>query len=377
MDFKEILQYTSGLDILYVEDDSNLLEETVDILEDYFDSIDTATNGAIALEKYKAFYKNNDCFYDLVITDINMPIMDGETLINEIKLINKFQDIIVISAYNESNRLIKFIQNGISNFMMKPIDSKQLLETLYSTCQNIFTKKRVEQYREELENINSTLEKKVKEQTAEINSVQQISIEMIADMIEGYDSETGAHVKRIEAYTEILSLEVQQDYNISEMISDFIPFASLLHDIGKMLIPKEILNKPSSLTKDEFEVIKTHSKLGGDILMHANQSFYDKYHKDSYLKTASQIAMHHHEKWDGSGYPYGLKGKDIPLCARVVAIADVYDALRSKRLYKEGFSHEKSKEIIKIESGKSFDPNLVDIFLKYDKKFDEIFTKLY
>ena len=150
MDFKKVLKYTHDLNVLYVEDDTNLLEETLDILEDYFNSIDTANNGQIALDKYNAYFEKNNTYYDLIITDINMPVMDGERFIEEMKLINFSQDIIVISAYNESKRLIKFIQNGISNFMMKPIESKQLLDILYLTCKNISAKKDVENIKKKL-----------------------------------------------------------------------------------------------------------------------------------------------------------------------------------------------------------------------------------
>ena len=142
------------------------------------------------------------------------------------------------------------------------------------------------------------------------------------------------------------------------------------------MIPKHILTKPSKLNSEEFEVIKMHSRLGGEVLKKANFIFKDNFNKDSYLKVASDIAMHHHEKWDGSGYPDKLKGKEIPKCARIVAIADVYDALRSKRVYKDAFSHEKAFNIIKEERAKSFDPELVDIFLEIHEEFEKIFAGL-
>jgi putative two-component system response regulator len=301
--------------------------------------------------------------------------MDGETLIDEIHKQNDDQTIIVISAYSESSRLIKLIQKGITNFILKPIAPEQLINILYKTCRSIVACKNEQKYKKELEFINKNLDKKVEELSQEIIFTQKVSIEAIGDMVEGYNQETGMHVKRIEAYTSIIVDNINSSDKCPAGLKEIIPFASLLHDIGKIMIPKEILTKPVALDKDEFEIIKTHSKLGGEILQKANQRFYDKFGKDSYLKVAAYIAMYHHEKFDGKGYPEGLKGRDIPLCARVVSVTDVYDALRSKRVYKDGFSHEKSVAIIQSESGKAFDPEVVEVFMKNNHKFDEIFNR--
>ncbi len=376
MDFQKVYQYTKKLNVLYVEDDEKLLEETKDILEDFFASVDTAVNGKDGLIKYQEYKEKNFTYYDLIITDINMPIMDGMGLIKEIKTINEEQNIIVISAYNESSRLIDLIHEGITNFVMKPLSPPQLMEMLYKTAKIICNQKNLEKYRQELEDVNKNLDAKVQAQAEEIIFTQQISIETIANMIESYDDETGTHVKRIEAYTGIILEKMPTSDDSQSELKKSIPFASILHDIGKLLIPKEILCKADKLTENEFEIIKTHSKLGGEILRKANITFKNHFNKDSYLKVASDIAMYHHEKWDGTGYPEGLKELAIPKCARIVAIVDVYDALRSKRVYKEGFSHEKSIEIIRNEKAKSFDPDLVDIFLEHHQEFEKVFTKL-
>jgi len=376
MDFKQVLEYTQNLRLLYVEDDEILLEDTAEILEDFFASIDTANNGKVGFDKYKEYYDLHGEYYDLIITDVNMPIMDGEALINEIHKINPQQAIIVVSAYSESSRLISLIQKGINNFILKPIASDQLIDILYKTSQALVAIKNEQKYKKELEQINQNLDKKVQELSQEIIFTQKISIEAIADMVEGYDEDTGMHVKRIESYTQVIVDHIDSRDRCPQGAKDIVPFASLLHDIGKLMIPKEILVKPSKLTDEEFEIIKTHSYLGGNILEKANDRFAKKFHKDSYLKIASQIATYHHEKFDGSGYPEGLKGEEIPLCARIVAIADVYDALRSKRVYKDGFSHQKSLDIIVSERGTSFDPEVVDIFVEYNQKFDEIFERL-
>ncbi len=376
MNFQDILKYSKNLNVLYAEDDTELLMETTEALEDFFTYIDTAINGRVALDKYTEYYEKNNKYYDLIITDINMPVMNGVELIQEIHKINPEQVIIVISAYNDSSRLIELINIGITYFIMKPILPAQLMNILHQASKQISNQNELILYRRELEDINKYLDEKVKEQAREIIFTQQISIEAIANMVESYDDDTGTHVKRIEQYTSVIvnCMPISED-NPKEHVAS-IPFASILHDIGKLMIPKDILTKPHRLTDEETIIIKTHAKLGGEVLKKANISFKNTFHKNSYLKIASDIAMYHHEKWDGTGYPEGLKEGAIPMPARVVAIADVYDALRSKRVYKDGFTHEKSVEIIMHEKGKSFDPELVDIFLGVNQSFKEIFERL-
>ena len=375
MDFKKILKYTDGLNVLYVEDDINLLEETKDILEDYFASLTTAVDGQDALVKYINYYKENGTYFDLVITDINMPNMSGDVLIKNINNINPEQSIIVVSAYNEANKLIDLIQQGIDNFLLKPISSAQFIKTLYKTSKSIFAQKKMKYYNEALTNVNQNLDEKVKNLTSEMLAIKRVSIETIINLIESYDDDTGSHVKRIEAYSKLLLENIPNVKNrYSKDLIDSIPFASLLHDTGKFLIPKEVLNKPAKLDEDEFKIMKTHAEIGGELLTKANNDFRKDFNKDSYLKVASDIAYYHHEKWNGNGYPKGLKESEIPISARIVAIVDVYDALRSKRVYKQPFSHERSLNIIQSESGISFDPELVGIFVKHEKMFNNIFT---
>jgi putative two-component system response regulator len=377
MDYGKVLKYTQDLNVLYVEDDQYLLEETTEILEDYFTVLDIAINGKDALDKYNAYYKENGTYYDLIITDINMPIMDGEALIKEIYDIFAEQVIIVVSAHSESSRLMRLIQKGITNFVLKPIEPAQLINILYKTCKSIFTQKKLKHYHEMINDENKNLDAKVKELSREIIATQRLSVETIGNMVESYDDDTGSHVKRIEAYTQLIVNKITySDNEYLNIIKETSPFASLLHDIGKLIIPKHILRKPGALNADEFDIIKTHAKLGGEILLKANDDFKKQFGKDSYFKVASDIAYYHHEKYNGGGYPLGLKGEEIPRSARIVAIADVYDALRSKRVYKDGFSHEKSVDIILSERGVSFDPELVDIFIAVKDEFNKVFERL-
>jgi len=376
MNLQDILNYSKDLNILYAEDDEKLLQETSEALEDFFASTQTAENGLVALQKYKDYYEKNSEYYDILITDVNMPLMSGVELIKEVHKINIDQSVIVISAYNDSARLIELINIGITHFIMKPLSPTQLMSVLYQSSKLVSNQKQLVRYRKELEDLNKNLDEKVKEQAQEIIFTQKISIEAIANMVESYDDETGTHVKRIEQYTSLIveSLPVTDENPMEDKVT--IPFASILHDIGKLMIPKDILTKPERLNDEETIIIKTHAKLGGEVLKKANITFKSNFDKDSYLKTASDIAMYHHEKWDGSGYPEGLQGTNIPKSARIVAIADVYDALRSKRVYKDGFTHEKAVEIMMHEREKSFDPDLIDIFLNVNQQFKEVFDRL-
>ncbi len=376
MNLQDILNYSKDLNVLYAEDDSQLLQETSEALEDFFATAQTAENGLVALQKYKEYYEENSEYYDILITDINMPLMNGVDLIKEVHKINIDQSVIVISAYNDSSRLIELINIGITHFIMKPLSPTQLMSVLYQSSKLVSNQKQLIKYRRELEDLNKNLDEKVKEQAKEIIFTQKISIEAIANMVESYDDDTGTHVKRIEQYTTLMVnyLPITDENPIENRIT--IPFASILHDIGKLMIPKDILTKPEKLTDEETIIIKTHARLGGEVLKKANISFKESFNKDSYLRTASDIAMYHHEKWDGSGYPEGLHGENIPKSARIVAIADVYDALRSKRVYKDGFTHEKAVEIMMHERGKSFDPDLIDIFLSVNQQFKEVFDRL-
>ena len=368
MDFSRLYKYAKDLSVLYVEDDDVLRGEIHEVLEEFFLHIDVAVDGLDALEKYEQYFSKKQIHYDLIITDLNMPKMDGDTFITKVHEIHEEQPVIVISAYNDSSRLMNMIQNGISNFILKPTVPAQLIDMLYKTCKNIAYKKLVDKHYLEVEDENITQALHISSQEEEILYTQQLSMETIANLVENYDDETGTHVKRIQSYT-LLMLE-----HLDVMNKDTIALASILHDIGKLLVPKDILSKPGKLDCVEIEIMQKHAKLGGEVLLEANQKFYKKFNKDSYLKIASDIAMYHHEKYNGLGYPDALKGNEIPLSARVVAIADVYDALRSKRVYKKGFSHEVSVNIIKEESAKSFDPMLVDIFLKIHKEYEKVFN---
>ena len=376
MDYKGVSEYTGKLSVLYVEDDVDLLEETAEFLKDLFHSVDTAKNGLVAFNKYNEYYDRESKYYDLVITDVNMPVMDGMDLIRDIHSLNKIQPVVVVSAYSESSKLIQMIQSGVNNFLMKPINPEEFMKMLYKISKDIVNEIDVVRYRSDLEDLNDNLEQRVLTLSEEVLYTQQLSIEMISNLIEHRDEEHGAQVKRIENYTILILDELKETVGIDEALAEVIPLSALLHDIGELMLPSGILTKPSSLDDEEVQIMRKHAKLGSDILNEANETFKKQFNKDSYMKVASDIAMYHHEKWDGLGYPEGLSGEDIPIAARIVAIGDVYDALRSMRIYKEAFTHEEATRHMVEESGKSFDPNLVNIFLHKNQEFKKVFDTL-
>lgn len=213
-------------------------------------------------------------------------------------------------------------------------------------------------------NYTEKLENEVAERTSEIKNIQRAAIIGLAQIFEARDGLTGKHIQNTSSYVELLAKELQKEGLFSSELTDTyidtITDVAPLHDVGKMAIPESILKKPAKLTPEEFEVIKTHSKIGADLI----ETNFRSMESDSYVDIAKDIALYHHERWDGSGYPNGLKGQEIPLSAQIMAIADTYDALVSIRVYKPRFSKEQAKAIMLEESGSHFNPVLVNVFFK-------------
>ncbi len=209
-------------------------------------------------------------------------------------------------------------------------------------------------------NYAARLEREVEGKTSEIKQIQHAIIESLANIVESRDGFTGEHIKNTSRYVEVIARAIQRE-NPSEIKEQYVKAiieAAPLHDIGKISIPDSILCKPGRLTAEEYDIMKTHSRIGADVISDILKDI----GTSKYLETAKDMAMYHHEKWDGSGYPQGLKGRAIPLSARIMAVADVYDALRSKRCYKDAMSKEKSFAIIKEGAGSHFDPEIVRVF---------------
>ena len=215
-------------------------------------------------------------------------------------------------------------------------------------------------------------EQNIRKQADTISRMQSGLIVILADMVENRDDDTGNHIKRTASYVRLIMEGLKKkgyylDQLTDTFISDVIQSAPL-HDLGKIGISDTILNKPGKLTPEEFEIMKQHTVIGCDILDRAISEI----HGESYLREARNLAHYHHEKWAGGGYPEGLSGEDIPLSARIMSIADVFDAVSQKRVYKEAFSFEKSVEIIYRDSGKSFDPKCVEAFMDMLDEIKEV-----
>jgi putative two-component system response regulator len=227
-----------------------------------------------------------------------------------------------------------------------------------------------------LRKLKRSLEKKVAERTRQIKEIQHVTIFALARLAESRDPDAGDHLDRIRLYSYILTRQLgtkdkYSDYITTKYINN-VYHSSPLHDIGKVGINDSILLKPGKLSREEFDVMKTHTTIGGKTLEDAEKQL--QYKTKSFLSMGREIAYCHHEKWNGSGYPFGLKGEKIPLSARVLAVADVYDALTSKRVYKDAMGHDETRQMIVDQRGEHFDPEIVDVFIELEEKFRMIST---
>jgi len=287
---------------------------------------------------------------DLILLDVDMPEMDGFEALSILKSEEKLKDIPVIflTAKNDAESEIRGFEIGVIDFINKPFSPPVLL-------------KRIETHIE--------TDKLIKRSLQSLREIYNATISNIADIVDSRDEITGSHVQRTQKYLLILVNEMVRSGVYADKTSDWnldiiIPSAQL-HDVGKIKVSDVILNKPGKLTEDEFNIIKQHCTNGEQII---NKIITDA-KEDSFLVHAIRFAGSHHEKWNGGGYPHGLSGEDIPLEGRIMAIADVYDALVSERPYKKPFSHEEAVEIIKKDSGVHFDPKLVEAFLNVEDDF--------
>lgn len=306
------------------------------------------------------------------VAEIYIPIL------NEGKFVGAFELYYDLTARKEEldNLLIKEALIGASiSLLIFSIVFSVIIKAWKISYKNDITE-------EQIKLINMNLEQLVDKKTHEIRVTQEVSIKSLAILAESYDPDTGLHLKRIQHLTHAIASRLKEEGPYASYLAtkesyvDEIALASILHDIGKTSISVEILSKPARLTKDEFETVKKHTTVAGTILNLGNETFIKEFGKDSYLALAADIALYHHEKWDGTGYPHGTSGEDIPLSARIVALADVYDALRSKRPYKAPWTHEKAMNHIKAETGKHFDPVVVAAFLDVEHLFKEESTEL-
>ena len=293
----------------------------------------------------------------LILLDIDMPDMDGFETIRRIKSDEKTRDIPVIflTALSDSGSELEGLRLGAVDYITKPFSIPLLIQRVALHIALIEQKR-------ELQNYNENLSEMVKAKTKTIEELQHAIIHALGDLIECRDGLTGGHVARTQKYLKILvDGLVKTNPQYEELLGcdlDLMIESAQLHDIGKVGIPDNILSKPGKLTDEEFDIIKTHPGIGERAIHGAMDMTSEK----DFLSYAATVASSHHEKWDGTGYPHGLKGKEIPFAGRLMAIADVYDALVSERPYKKALPHETAVRIISEESGKHFDPMLIEVF---------------
>lgn len=311
---------------------------------------------------------------DLVLLDIMMPEMDGYEVLEHMKkdatLVHV--PVVMITAVTEMKSLARCIEMGADDYLPKPFNPV-LLRARVNAC---LDKKRLhdqeQQLKLQLEDYNLHLEARVREQVEEITSAQLSTIFATSKLAESKDPETGAHLDRMREYCRILATSLSGHEKFSAIIDGeyikTIYAASPLHDIGKVGVPDDILLKPGKLDADEWLIMKTHTTIGADTLRAVDA----RHVGNEFIRMGIEIAEGHHEQWDGSGYPNGVSGEDIPLSARILALADVYDALTSERCYKKAFTHEVSREIILEGDGQHFDPDIVKAFIETEHKFVEI-----
>ena len=297
---------------------------------------------------------------DLILLDIMMPDMDGYEVIKLLKVKPETKEIpvIFITALNSIQDEAKGLDLGAVDYISKPISAPILLS-------RVATHLDLKIARDMLRDNNAWLEKEVAHRIEQYHLVQDISMRALANLAEARDNETGNHIIRTQSYVNLLAKKLATLPKYSQVLTketiDNYTKAATLHDIGKVGIPDNVLLKPGKLNSEEWDVMKTHSQIGADAIWRAIKNETDIEAVD-FLNVAIKIAKYHHEKWDGSGYPEGLKGEQIPLPARLMALADVFDALISRRPYKAPFSIEETKELILQGKGQHFDPELVDAF---------------
>ncbi|CAH0525358.1 response regulator [Vibrio hippocampi] len=347
--------------ILTVDDTVTNIEVVKGVLADDY-MVQAALSGEVAL---KIIAKRKP---DLILLDVMMPEMDGYQVCEILKSQPETKDIPVIflTAKSQEEDETYGLSLGAVDYITKPISPPILKERVKNHLL-------LKQSREILQRQNEILEDKVVQRTEQLNDLQDVAMVAMGALAESRDPETGNHIRRTQRYVKVLADELAKtekyrDYLQPDVITALYKSAPL-HDIGKVGVPDSILLKPGRLTDEEFAEMKKHTNYGRDAIEAAEGSLGIA---DNFLLFAKEIAYSHQEKWDGSGYPEGLMGEAIPVSARIMAIADVYDALISARVYKPAFPHEKAVDIIVEGKGSHFDPTMVDSFVNITEKFRQI-----
>ncbi|MDR0906970.1 MAG: response regulator [Oscillospiraceae bacterium] len=304
---------------------------------------------------------------DMILLDIEMPEMNGYEAIKRLKSEPQWAGIPVIflTSKTDEGSELEGLSLGAIDYVAKPFSGPLLLKRIENHLNS-------EMQKQQLKEFNTNLADVVRQKTEQVFNLQNAVLSTVADLVEFRDDATGGHVSRTQKYLELLLNKlVEANIYTDEMTDwdmDYLLPSAQLHDVGKIAISDLILNKPGKLTDEEFEIMKTHAAIGVDAIRKIEKNA----EEHAFLRHARRIAGSHHEKWDGSGYPQGVSGKDIPLEGRLMAIADVYDALTSVRPYKKPFTTDEAKKIILEGRGTHFDPSLIDLFSEIADKFASV-----
>jgi putative two-component system response regulator len=350
--------------ILAVDDTPENLDVLKGVLINKY-SVKGAINGPMAL---KIAEKQQP---DLILLDIMMPGMDGYEVCTQLKANPLTADIpvIFVTAKSTVEDEQRGFELGAVDYITKPISPPIVLERVKIHLT-------LKEARDFLKKQNEVLEEKVIERTHKMEELQDVVMVAMGSLAEARDPETGNHIRRTQHYVKKLAEKLKEHRKFSDFLTPetitLLYKSAPLHDIGKVGVPDGILLKPGKLTDEEFEEMKKHTNYGFDAIVAAENTMAEG---GNFLYYAKEIALYHQEKWDGSGYPEGLAGENIPVSARLMAVADVYDALISKRVYKPAFTHEKAVDIIEAGRGTHFDPDMVDAFSEITEQFREIALK--
>ncbi len=349
--------------ILIVDDEKFYIDVLVDLLKDDYKTV-VAKDGEQALRRAAS-----DPPPDLILLDIMMEGMDGYEVCRRLKKNPAVSEVPVIflTVKSEVADELRGFELGATDYISKPM-SPPIVRARVATHLELARARRA------LERQNVILEERVQERTAELERAKDVAIFCMASLAEARDNETGRHLLRTQNYVRVLAEKLQDHPRFEHFLNPrnirLLYKTAPLHDIGKVGVPDRILLKPAKLDADEWEVMKKHTDYGHDALLRAE----DELGTTDFLELARSMVLSHHEKWDGSGYPKGLEGDEIPIAGRLMALADVYDALISRRVYKEPYSHDEAVEMIRDGSGTHFDPDVVDAFIALQTVFKEIAT---
>ncbi len=346
--------------IFVVDDDRFVLESVTALLREYGFIVHPFTSGQDAVKEFVIEP------VDLVLTDINMPGMDGIELLEKIRFLDSATPVLLMTAYADLDVAVKAIQKGAFDFIIKPYRPPALLNAVkkgvnYKRLTQIET-----HYKSELEQTVARRTAELNDALGEITRLSHEIIERLTSAVEMRDAETGLHINRISAYARRIAEALGMDDEFIETIA----VASSMHDIGKIGIADSILLKPGKLSDDEFAAVREHTTIGERILSGSSHRI---------LQMGAKIAATHHERWDGSGYPKGLRGEEIPLVGRIVILADQYDAIRNQRVYKGAIDHAATCRIILHGDGRTapqhFDPEILAVFSEIKDDFEKIYEQ--